>query len=445
MADIDDRWHRVDKATGRRVRTGRYGAGKRWDVRWRDDGGRQRHKAFDRKVDAERFLAGVATDLARGVYVDPNAGRVTLRKYAEEWLAAQTFDESTRQATELRLRLHVFPDLGNREVRMLGQRPSLVQAWVRGLQQELAGNYVRVIFANLSAVLSAAVDDGLIARNPCRVGSVKPPPPSRRMVNPWPTATVAGVRAVLPARYAVCVDLAAGLGLRQGETFGLAVEDVDFLRGVVHIRRQVKILSARLAFASPKGGKSRDVPLPESVALRLAQHLAAFEARVVTLLWHPTGQPVTVRLVLTSRESGAMNRNYFNTRLWKPALMAAGVPPTRDNGMHALRHHFASVLLEDGVSIKAVSEYLGHADPGFTLRTYTHLMPASDDRMRKAVDRALSLSAVDGQGEVRRMCATPMGSQCLRRSAAHDSRCRSTARTREGEDAAGSGRSRLCA
>jgi integrase len=58
--------------------------------------------------------------------------------------------------------------------------------------------------------------------------------------------------------------------------------------------------------------------------------------------------------------------------------------------MHALRHHYASVLLDAGESIKAVSEYLGHADPGFTLRTYTHLMSSSDDRTRKALDSAFT-------------------------------------------------------
>jgi hypothetical protein len=53
------------------------------------------------------------------------------------------------------------------------------------------------------------------------------------------------------------------------------------------------------------------------------------------------------------------------------------------------------VLLDAGESIKALSEYLGHSDPGFTLRTYTHLMPASEERTKKAVDRALT-AAVDG-------------------------------------------------
>jgi site-specific recombinase XerD len=87
------------------------------------------------------------------------------------------------------------------------------------------------------------------------------------------------------------------------------------------------------------------------VALRLAGHLAAFAAREVTLPWQPTDHPETARLVLSTREVGAVNRNDVNTRLWKPALTAAGIPPTRENGMHALRHHFASVLLEDGLSI----------------------------------------------------------------------------------------------
>ena len=65
------------------------------------------------------------------------------------------------------------------------------------------------------------------------------------------------------------------------------------------------------------------------------------------------------------------------------------------NGFHALRHHFASVLLHDCVDIMALSEYPRHSDPGFTLRVYTHLMPAASDRMRGAVDHVLSGEADD--------------------------------------------------
>lgn len=78
----------------------------------------------------------------------------------------------------------------------------------------------------------------------------------------------------------------------------------------------------------------------------------------------------------------------YNPYVWKLALIAAGVQPTRANGMDALRHHFASVPPEVAVSIRALAAYLGHADPGFTLRTYTHLMPNSEERARQIVEAA---------------------------------------------------------
>lgn len=66
--------------------------------------------------------------------------------------------------------------------------------------------------------------------------------------------------------------------------------------------------------------------------------------------------------------------------------------------MHVLRHTYASVLLDAGESIKALSLHLGHADPGFTLRVHTHLLPNSEDRTRRAIDAAFgySLDASDG-------------------------------------------------
>jgi integrase len=54
--------------------------------------------------------------------------------------------------------------------------------------------------------------------------------------------------------------------------------------------------------------------------------------------------------------------------------------------MHALRHFFASALLDAGENIKAIAEWLGHADPAFTLRVYTHLMQSSQGRARRAID-----------------------------------------------------------
>jgi hypothetical protein len=53
-----------------------------------------------------------------------------------------------------------------------------------------------------------------------------------------------------------------------------------------------------------------------------------------------------------------------------------------------------SVLLDAGETIKALAEYLGHSDPGFTLRTYTHLMPSSESRTRRAIDLVFAPESV---------------------------------------------------
>lgn len=106
-------------------------------------------------------------------------------------------------------------------------------------------------------------------------------------------------RARSPCRAAaLLLTLTTGLGLRQGEVFGLAVEDVDFLRQVVRVQRQVVIVGNRLVFALPKGRKVREVPLPSSVANALSAHLQADPARVVALPWEVRGRQAGQRLTL---------------------------------------------------------------------------------------------------------------------------------------------------
>lgn len=139
----------------------------------------------------------------------------------------------------------------------------------------------------------------------------------------------------------------------------------------------------------PKYGRTRIVPLPEAVGGELAAHIAQYV---------PLGEtrPEAIGLdglLFYGREKKPLNRNYFNSSVWRPALARAGVPLARENGMHALRHACASTWLEHGVSIKAVSEYLGHSDPGFTLRVYTHVMPSSEERARTAMDAAIGEAA----------------------------------------------------
>lgn len=356
----------------------------RYDVRYRDPAGRQRKKTFLKKGDAARFASMVEADKYRSSYIDPDAGRISFRSYADLWLKSQKFEATTREGVELRLRLHIYPVLG--DLRLDEITPTVIRTWMNGLSLP-ASNSQRVVFANVASILAAAVDDKKIATNPCKVKSVKMPKRVEGKVVPWTDERVADVHDALPDRYKILTTLGVGLGLRQGEMFGLSPDDIDFARQRVGVNRQVKVLGGnKLIFGLPKGNKTREVPLPDPVAEVALAYVKKWPSKKVALPWMELdGDPVTASLILTTRESGAVNRNYFNPHVWHKALRTAGVPVIRQNGCHAMRHHYASVLLDAGESILAVSEYLGHADPGFTLRVYTHLLPSSDERTRNAI------------------------------------------------------------
>jgi integrase len=356
----------------------------RYDVVYRDPDGQQREKTYRLRRSADAFASTVEADKLRGQWIDPVAGRITFKEYAVAWVEMKTFDRSTRLAVETRMRVHVYPVIGKKQLRNI--KPSTMQAWLRGVEK-LAPRTRVLILGHVSNILNAAVDDALMARNPCDAGSVRRPKVPVRNVVPWEHDQVLAVREALPERYQVIAMLGAGLGLRQGEAFGLSPDDIDWLRRTVQVRRQVKLIGYRQIFGPPKYGKEREVPLPESVKDWLAAYLAKWPARPVTLPWRTLdGESRTVNLMATTRERTAVGRNYFNANIWKPALKKTGVRVTRENGTHALRHFYASALLDGGESIRAVSEYLGHADPGFTLRVYTHLMPSSAERTRRAID-----------------------------------------------------------
>lgn len=203
--------------------------------------------------------------------------------------------------------------------------------------------------------------------------------------------TVAQVRALADAmldRYRAMVLVQAGLGLRIGELLGLRVADVDFLRRTVRIEHQSTQKTRELV--APKTESSRRIiPLPAMVADALAAHLAAYPAAVdigCTCPGTVTCSRVTSPLLFHTATAAALKQDYYRRRIFGKAVTAAELPVGTTS--HDLRHHFASVLIAAGESVVAVAEWLGHDGAGLVLSTYGHLMPNSEDRMRKAIDGA---------------------------------------------------------
>jgi integrase len=356
----------------------------RYRVRWRDDRGKTQGKVCATKAAASAH--GVKMEAAKldGSYLDASKGKVTFKSFADDWLAAQTFDEATRELVASRFEHHAYPAFGAKSLASI--RPSTIQAWLKGL--DLAPSTVGGMLVNVSQVFSAAVDDAVLARNPCKAASVKAPKPSDDKVQPFGEDQVLAIVEAHGDRWQALPVVAAACGLRQGELFGLHRSDVDFLGRWVHVRRQLKRLKSGPAmFALPKGGKVRKVPLPQWAGLQLAELLRRYDiAESDPPALGPITGPVP-GMLWTSAAGLVVRPSTWDRSTWKPALKAAGLDTgDKRNGVHRLRHTFASVLLARGESIAAVSKWLGHANPTITLRTYAHLMPSSEDQTRRIID-----------------------------------------------------------
>ena len=352
----------------------------RYRARWREvPGGPQRTKHFDRKADAERFLDRVRGDLARGLYVDPSAGRIPFGEYAESWRASQVHRPSTAVLVDSQFRNHILPYFATRPLASI--RPSDIQTWVKGRSAVLSPAVVKVAYRFLSSIFRSAVRDRLIAVSPC--DQIKLPRIDRAPIVPLETDIVLRLAPALPPRYRAAVYLAAGAGLRQGEVLGLQVRHVDFLARRLRVEQQLITARGAPYLGPPKTPSSvRVLPLPDAVTGALAHH---FETEQLE-----PDQPD--RLLFTTQKGQPMRRGRFN-EVWHPAARHAGAPP--GTTFHALRHYYASLLIRHGESVKVVQERLGHASAAETLNTYSHLWPDSHDRTRHAVDSVLAPSIRD--------------------------------------------------
>ncbi len=337
--------------------------------------------------------------------MDPRDGSLTLADYiATYWAPGGGGVPKTRDGQERRARLHIVPHLGELPLRDI--TAAELRAYMAKLVDTVSSvDYRRGILSELSSILEAAVDDKRLARNPMRAKSVRWPTASKERRDAWPLETALRVRDAISPRRRITVVVGLGCGLRQGEAFGLSPRDIDWARGVLHVRRQVQTIKGKKYFALPKGAKTRTVDMPPAVAEELKRHAEAFPSLEVELPWEAPGPDRPTRkvsLLLTTRMGNAVSVNTWNTYTWKPALAAVGIiPPLPEgakpwqwaaapkDGFHVLRHTYASIMLEAGESVVTLARWLGHSSPAVTLGYYAHFMPEAGSRGRAAIDGLL--------------------------------------------------------
>lgn len=178
--------------------------------------------------------------------------------------------------------------------------------------------------------------------------------------------------AVQQPRYRTALTLIYGTGLRVGEAVRIELRDL----------RDTHTEHPRLHVRCGKGGKDRFVPLAPALVEQLRTWWLTHRHRTwlfpgPSCGWRERAQPADAAQRAARHLSVSAVQNTFRL-----ARAASGVPA--EATVHTLRHCYATHLLEEGVSLRLISQYLGHASLETTL-IYLHLTPLNEARTRAAL------------------------------------------------------------
>ena len=354
----------------------------RYQARYLDPSGYRHHAplTFATIADANRWLSAVEAQIARGSWVDPRAGVITLTEYANGWLESRPgLRPRTVELYRSLLDHHLLPALGDRQLGKL--TAPVVRHWYASLLRSSAPRAVTVAKAYrlLRAILNTAVADELIVRNPCTIkgGGVERTPER-------PVATVAQVWALADAvepRFRALVLTAAFAGLRFGELAALTRARVDLeARTISVVENQVELSGGVLLIGPPKSEAGRrTIVIPDALVPELAAHLDAYVAAEDDAR------------VFTGAKGAAIRRHNWWAK-WTAATEAVGVTGLR---FHDLRHTCNTLTAATGASTRELMHRMGHASAAAALR-YQHATRDRDAVIAQALNDVIEA----GRGKV---------------------------------------------
>lgn len=312
------------------------------------------------------------------------AGRLTVAAYLEDWLAhvlpARAVSQATAENYATMIHHHIVPALGR--IRLDQLRADDVDRLLR--QMAAAGkarSTIRLARTVLVLALSHAERRDMVGRNAARL-SIVPPAPTRESRS----LTVSQARSLLSAARGDRLEAAwvtmLLLGLRPGEVFALAWQDVDLDTGILHVRRAIKRAGGCMfTIGEPKTTRSRrslDLPALVAEALRSHRTRQAAERLAAGSAWQDSG-------LVFSTALGVMLDPANTRRAFARLTEAAGLGRWHP---HEARHSAVSLLSAAGVRLEEVADVVGHA-PGsrMTGDVYRHQINPSVGAAKETMDQ----------------------------------------------------------
>jgi integrase len=280
-------------------------------------------------------------------------------RFFEGHVQANRQKPSAVNGTKSILRRHLLPMLGKKRLSEINDED--VQR-LKGKLRDRSVKTVNNVLTVLSTMLKVAAKWKLTERPNAQIESLKVPPPAFSFYEFDEYERLVDAAERCSPEVLITVLLGGDAGLRMGEMIALEQSDVDLRRRLLNVSRS----DWHGHVTSPKGGRSRAVPMTEKLAAALSAHRHLRGPRV---LYRASGEPLSQQTL----------RTWLST-----AQKRAGLPVT--GALHILRHTFCSHLAMRNAPALAIQELAGHTSLRTTLR-YMHLSPAEKDRAIRLLDQ----------------------------------------------------------
>jgi integrase len=330
--------------------------------------------------EAQTRLTQVLADHQRGIPVASD--RQTVAQFLEQWMdgVESRLKPTTIKSYRSLIANHINPAIGRIPLAKLNAQhvQGMVTVTIRNGSSTRTAQYVRAI---VRAALGDAERWGMVPRN---VAALTDAPAVRTKERH--ALTLKQVQRLLAAARRqgdeALYATAAGIGLRRGEAFGLRWRDIDFERSTLQVRTQLQRTGADWQLTDLKSsGSQRTIPMPPGLLALLREHRRMqLEQRLKAGdRWHDHD------LVFPSA-NGEPRRHGQISRDLQRLLTEAGLPTLT---FHELRHTAGSLMIEEGVHPKTISELLGHSSIKITMDIYGHVTTDSLRQATRRIDRIL--------------------------------------------------------
>lgn len=333
-------------------------------------------ETFARKAEAEKYLSYIESQMAQGLWIDPNRGKIRLQDYAEQWIAQRPrLRPRTIQLYTWTLGKHVTPHLGGMPLNRIDT--PMIRDWrtrllKSGVSESMAAKAYRLLRAIL---MTATKEDELIRINPCRIKGADQEHAAERPVLSVPQVFALADR--VPARYQALILVTTFASLRWGEAMGLQRCDIDVAAGTVRIRQAfVEQRGVGLVLGPPKSRAGvRTIALPNSAIPVLKKHLTTYVGKADDAF------------VFTGESGRTVWRGTFNKLVkWAESVKAVGVPGLH---FHDLRHTGNTLASRaPGANLRDIMARMGHDSPRAAL-IYQHTSSEADQGIASAMDKAV--------------------------------------------------------